>query len=98
MAIHDIPFSYFCERSYNRKYAKLMYPSPFYFSAVTRLRHELQILLDRTSLEVFGNEGQIPMKSCFLPDLGNTGLGCCSLIGKAKVVSMNVYEMNSAWP
>ncbi|MCK4823852.1 glycoside hydrolase family 32 protein, partial [bacterium] len=43
----------------------------------------LQVLLDRTSIEVFGNDGRVSMSSCFLPDPENTGLGIYSLGGKA---------------
>jgi fructan beta-fructosidase len=58
---------------------------------------QLRILADRTSIEVFGNEGRISMSSCFLPNPENTGLSVYSLGGEAAIVSMNVYEMCSAW-
>jgi len=57
----------------------------------------LQILVDRTSIEVFGNDGRTAMSSCFLPDLANTSLGIYSSEGEAKVVSLKVYELRSAW-
>ena len=58
---------------------------------------QLQILVDRASIEAFGNEGRTSMSSCFLPDPENTGLSVYSLGGEAKIVSMNVYELCSAW-
>ena len=61
-------------------------------------RIQLQILVDRTSIEVFGNEGRISMSSCFLPDLENTSLSIYASGGEAKVISMRVYELCSAWP
>ena len=36
LTIHDIPFSYFCERLSNRKYIIRRYTTPFYFLAVPR--------------------------------------------------------------
>ncbi len=59
---------------------------------------KLQILLDRASLEVYGNDGLISMSSCFLPHTANTGLGIYATGGAASVVSLRVYELRSAWP
>jgi len=58
---------------------------------------QLQILVDRTSIEVFGNEGRVSMSSCFLPDLENTSLGIYASGGEATVASLNVYDLCSAW-
>ncbi len=61
-------------------------------------RIKLEILLDRTSLEIFGNDGRISMSSCFLPDPRNRNLKIYSSGGKARVVSLKVYELGSIWP
>jgi len=58
---------------------------------------KLQILVDRTSIEVFGNDGRISMSSCFLPELENENLGIYAFGGSAIVVSMKVHELCSAW-
>lgn len=58
---------------------------------------KLQILVDRASLEIFGNDGRISMSSCFLPDLANTSLDIYASGGEATVVSLSVYELRSAW-
>lgn len=58
---------------------------------------QLQVLVDRTSIEVFGNEGRVSMSSCFLPDLANTSLGVYASGGEATIVAMRVYELCSAW-
>jgi len=58
---------------------------------------DLQILLDRTSIELFGNDGLVSMPTCFLPDLSNRGLACYAAGGEAKLVSLEVYELRSAW-
>jgi fructan beta-fructosidase len=57
----------------------------------------LQLLVDRTSLEVFGNEGKVSITSCFLPDPKNQDLELYALGGTAKIVSLKVYPLHSAW-
>jgi fructan beta-fructosidase len=59
---------------------------------------QLRILLDRTSIEVFGNGGKVSATSCFLPKPDNRSLEILAKGGAAKVVSMKVYELRSAWP
>ena len=58
---------------------------------------KLEILLDRTSLEIFGNEGGISLCFCFLPNPSNTDLEiyCCG--GEIEIVSLRVYELHSIW-
>jgi len=58
----------------------------------------LQILVDRTSIEVFGNEGKVSMTSCFLPKAKDRGLSLEALGGSVKVVSLKVFPLRSAWP
>jgi len=58
---------------------------------------KLEILLDRTSLEIFGNDGRICMSFCFLPDPRNRNLKIYSSAGKIRVVSLKVYELASIW-
>ena len=60
-------------------------------------RITLQILVDRTSIEVFGNDGRVSMYSCFLPNLENTNLGIYASGGEAEIISLAVYELQSAW-
>jgi len=57
----------------------------------------LQILIDRTSIEVFGNNGRISMSSCFLPKSDDLSLGIYSSGGKARINSLKIYELASAW-
>lgn len=58
---------------------------------------KLEILLDRSSLEVYGNDGLISMSSCFLPDEDNMELGIYADGGNANAVSLKAYKLNSAW-
>jgi fructan beta-fructosidase len=58
---------------------------------------KIELLLDRTSVEIFINDGEIPMAFFYLPDEANRRI---SLIAKGENVvlkSMDVYELESAW-
>lgn len=61
-------------------------------------RIQLQILLDRTSLEVFSNNGRVSLSSCFLPDRSNHTVELYANGGAARLVKLAVWELRSAWP
>jgi sucrose-6-phosphate hydrolase SacC (GH32 family) len=58
----------------------------------------LRILIDRTSMEVFANDGKISMSSCFLPGPEQAGLELSCAGGSPRIRSMTVYELNSTHP
>ncbi|MBN2162099.1 MAG: GH32 C-terminal domain-containing protein [Pontiellaceae bacterium] len=58
---------------------------------------KLRILVDRTSLELFGNQGDVVLSSCFLPENLETGLELYSVGGDAKIISLRVSKLRSAW-
>lgn len=60
-------------------------------------RVHLRLLLDRTSLEVFGNHGAVSIATCFLPDPGDTAVRLETVGGQARAVSLNVAWLGSAW-
>lgn len=60
-------------------------------------RVSLRVLVDRTSLEVFGNGGQASMTSCFLPAGEERGLELYTEGGSIRVISLVVHELRSAW-
>ncbi|OHB86039.1 MAG: hypothetical protein A2V98_11505 [Planctomycetes bacterium RBG_16_64_12] len=60
-------------------------------------RIRLEILVDRTSLEVFGGDGRVSMSSCFLPDPTNLDVGIYATGDSTNVVSLEVFELCSAW-
>lgn len=60
-------------------------------------RITLQILVGRTSIEVFGNDGRVSMCSCFLSDLENTIIAMYASGEEAEIISPDVYELRSAW-
>jgi sucrose-6-phosphate hydrolase SacC (GH32 family) len=60
-------------------------------------RIRLHVLVDRSSIEVFGSDGELSMTSCFLPRSKNKSLELFANGGSVKVVSLTVYELRSAW-
>lgn len=64
-------------------------------------RVSLQLLIDRTSLEIFGNQGEVSMSFCFLPAAANHRLALKangrSAQGGVRIVSLTVHELRSAW-
>lgn len=56
---------------------------------------KLRILVDRTTIEVFGNDGQIVITSCFMPEMDKS----YSFIsdGATKIVNATVHSLKSAW-
>jgi fructan beta-fructosidase len=57
----------------------------------------LRILVDRTSVEVFGNEGRVSLATCFVPAPENKGLSIHAVGGTAKAASLRVWELKSVW-
>jgi sucrose-6-phosphate hydrolase SacC (GH32 family) len=53
----------------------------------------LRILVDRTSVEVFANEGRVQMANCFLPDDDQRDLKVFATGGPAKAASVAVWEL-----
>jgi sucrose-6-phosphate hydrolase SacC (GH32 family) len=64
-------------------------------SAGSALR--LRILLDRTSIEVFVNGGEIVMSSCILPAERETTVQCRAERGGIQIRNMVVHHLAPAW-
>jgi len=60
-------------------------------------RIKLRVLVDRTSIEIFANDGLVTMCSCFLPDPADRSLSLTAEGGEASAVSLTLYELTSAW-
>lgn len=58
---------------------------------------ELRLLVDRTSLEVFGNRGTVSISSCFLPNANGTALELYAEGGAIVVKSISVRPLASIW-
>ena len=68
----------------------------------TQLRPEkgimhLRILLDRTSIEVFGNNGRVYIPRCIIPNDDNRSLSTSCGKGKVKARYLRVHELKSIW-
>ena len=61
-------------------------------------RIRLHVLVDRTSIEIFANNGRISMAFCFLPSPLDTSLAVFSEGGQATLEELNVWELKSTWP
>jgi len=60
-------------------------------------RMKLRILVDRTSIETFGNDGEVVIPACFLPEDDNKTLELFATNGTARVISLDIYPIRSAW-
>ena len=60
-------------------------------------RVKLQLLIDRTSLEIFAQDGLLAMTFCFLPATEDASLAIFSEGATAQIVSLDVFEMKSIW-
>lgn len=60
-------------------------------------RIKLNILLDRTSIEIYANDGKTVISNCFTPEEGNDGIELFSNGGELEVVKMDIYKMESIW-
>jgi fructan beta-fructosidase len=58
----------------------------------------LEILVDRTSVEIFGNDGRIYMPLGSIPADENKSLELRARGGDARIQSLDVYPLRSAWP
>jgi sucrose-6-phosphate hydrolase SacC (GH32 family) len=57
----------------------------------------LQLVVDRTSIEVFANDGAVYMPVGVIPSAQNRSLELQVRGGAARVKSLEVYELRSAW-
>ena len=57
----------------------------------------LEILVDRTSIEIYANGGQTVISNCFTPEEGANDLSLFTNGGELGVVKLDVYSMNSIW-
>ena len=53
----------------------------------------LRVLLDRTSLEIFANDGEVGMSFCFLPAERETSVRCAAERGTVLVRSIVVHHL-----
>lgn len=61
-------------------------------------RIRLRLLVDRSSIELFGNDGAVSMTSCFVPKLQNHSLDLFAEGGPIRITALTVTPLASAWP
>jgi fructan beta-fructosidase len=61
-------------------------------------RLKLRVLVDRASLEVFGDDGVVYMPLATLPNAEEKGVGVWARGGAARVVELKAHPLRSAWP
>jgi len=57
---------------------------------------KLRILLDRNTVEIFGNDGEVVISSCFMPEDGNMDYSFTAE-GEVKIVKAEIHSLKSAW-
>jgi sucrose-6-phosphate hydrolase SacC (GH32 family) len=57
----------------------------------------LQVLVDRGSVEVFGNEGRVALSVGVLLPAAERQVAVFARGGEAKVAALEVHELRSAW-
>jgi len=58
---------------------------------------KIHIFLDRSSIEVFGNEGEVAITSRIYPDPFSVGMGIFTIGGSIKLAALDVWELSSIW-
>jgi levanase/fructan beta-fructosidase len=58
---------------------------------------EVRMLLDRTSIEAFGNHGRVSISTCMLPNDGKPPLVLSAVGGKARLNRLTLHTVKSMW-
>ena len=58
---------------------------------------KLRLLVDRTSIEIFINDGEYYMPIGSIPEENNMSLKVFAEGGEAKIIKLEVNELNSSW-
>ena len=73
---------------------------PGIFSGPLKLengRVKLHILVDQSSIEVFGNEGETAISCLLFPDTKSLGVEAFSKEGDSEIVRLDIWELKSVW-
>ncbi|WP_299089659.1 GH32 C-terminal domain-containing protein [uncultured Metabacillus sp.] len=60
-------------------------------------RVKMRIFVDESSIEVFGNDGQVVFSNVVFPDGASDGMSFYTKGGKVKIVSLKVYPLRGIW-
>ena len=61
-------------------------------------RIQLRILVDRSSVEVFGNQGETVITDLVFPSVGSDQLELFATGGNSQIISCTVFPLASIWP
>jgi len=98
--LHEIAVVYAAGKVSCIRYTADAFPANFDCTADTSPVNgsvKLRILVDRTSLEVFANDGAVSMTSNFRPKEQSTGLDLYADNGDIVIRSLRVAKLGSAW-
>ena len=59
---------------------------------------QLELLVDRTSIEIFANDGEVYMPMGIIPLESNKALRILAEGGPVKIESLEIHHLKSAWP
>ncbi len=86
-----VPTEWRSEKKSNDEYFNNMGEAPL---IPVKGKVKLRILVDRTTIEVYGNDGQVVVTSCFIPEEKKS---YSLTTGGNIVVNAEVYSLKSAW-
>jgi sucrose-6-phosphate hydrolase SacC (GH32 family) len=92
LTVRDIPIQYDCKK---KQLTCLGASAPLEPVAG---KINLQVLVDRSSLEIFSGDGRINMAYCITPLAQNKQLAVFAQGGEATVRSLEAWELKSIWP
>ena len=58
---------------------------------------KLELLIDRSSVEIFANDGEVVMSSCFTPEKKADDLVLWTRGGELFVEEITIHELETAW-
>ena len=56
---------------------------------------KVEILVDRTSIESYANDGEVSLSACFAPSSGGLAVECTK--SSATIRSLEIFELESIW-
>ncbi|MBY0021090.1 levanbiose-producing levanase [Paenibacillus jamilae] len=60
-------------------------------------RIQMRIFVDESSVEVFGNHGEVVFSDIIFPDSARRGMSFYAQGGEVKIVSLHVYALHNSW-
>ena len=73
------------------------FPGPVKAFLQQNSRVKLHIFLDRSSVEVFVNDGEVVLTDRIYPSPGSDGIELYSSEGRGKVLSLSIWKLSSIW-